>query len=303
MSQDNHGEMIFGLHEGGINEVFGGKTFDLSLVHSEKQIVLDTSVMGVSRRAQSAVNVFAPLVTYGVTVKKSNGPETFYGDLMHVNARDSVRAPLFAVYRQRKFDSNAKEYFVLSLGLSGEVFKEDIRPSAQFTPANSIQRTVYLNEALVNAAYRNYRDKVDLTAAHQIEVLDKMLVGALTTPFTFMRDGKKKLGYVGAAHIAAVYFVAIPIELDISYHDDNYNLMGWFTQKELQNVVAAQEGLAKAGLSYVPDTFSFADPVLHRRAAPLVGTPIEPWSVKLIMDESGEFEHIANFVTPPDDIC
>lgn len=300
MNKDKQGEMIFGLHEGGINEVFGKTIFDLSLVASMHIQSLDASVMGVSRRAQAAVDTFAPLVTYGVTVKKSNGPETFYGDLMHVNARDSVRAPLFAVYRQRKFDSNAKEHFVLSLGLSGDVFKEDIRSSQQFNPSHDIERMVFLNEALVNGSYRNYRDKVDLSAAFQIETLDSILTCSLTTPFTFLRDGKKKPGYTGAAHIAAVYFVGVSMEHEISYHDDNLNLVGWFTQKELQHVVAAQEGIASAGLSSVPETFSFADPVLQRRVGPLVATPIEPWSVKLIMDSTGEFEHIANFVSPPD---
>lgn len=302
MNEDKQYEMIFGLHEDTIPDALNNKVFDLRLLPSRNTQILDAGMMGVSRRNQKVVEKFAPLVPYGVTVKKFNGSETGYADLMDVrNTHEHAVQPLIAVYRQRKFDNYAREYFVLSIGLSGEVFKEDIRPSAQFNPTHTSERMVFINDSLVNAAYRDYSAKVEVIAPFQEETLDRILTNALTTPFTFLRDGKTKPGYLGAPHIAGVYFVPVPIEYDISFHDSNCSMMGWFTQKELKDVIAAREGLDAAGYhDRVPDTARFQDAAMQNRLGPLVHTHFEPWSASLIMDGSGEFAHIVNFVTPPD---
>lgn len=302
MNKDKQGEMIFGLHEDGIADAFGRKTFDLKLLSPRNAENLDTCVMGVSRRMGPKIEAFAPLVTYGVSVKKSNGPENVYANLMHVTEDGRSKAPLIAVYRQRKFDNYAREYFVLSIGVSGEVLKNDVRAATHFNPPNPIENSVYLNEALVNAAYRNYSDKVEVTAPFALGALHNILTNALTTPFTFIRDGKKKPGYTGGAHIGGVYFVAFPLEIELSYADDNMTHVGWFTQKDLQLVVAARDGMDSAGINHVPDTFRFQDPATHQRLGQLVHTHFEPWSARLIMDGSEEFMHVANFVTPPDNI-
>lgn len=285
-------EMIFGLHEDGIVDTFGGKTFDLSIIHSNEVRTLDGCLMGVSRRNVSAVDGFAPLVTYGVSVKKMFDVHDHYSGLMDIRGSGhTMTDPRIAVYKQRKVDNNLKEYFVLSIGLSGDVFKGDLVSNVVTSLKLCNENVIDLTTVLQNAAYRNYNDKVDAYMVNQ-EMFDNCVLAGLCTPFTFLRDGKKKPGYSGTAHIGAVYVIPTALENDLSLKDFDHTPMGWFTLEELRTVVAAQDGMASVGQPITPETFGFANPGYQERLGQLVLTNFEPWSERLIMDSTGEFENL-----------
>jgi hypothetical protein len=284
-------EMIFGLHEDGIVDTFGGKTFDLTGTYTSEARTLDACLMGVSRRNASAVEGFVPLVTYGITVKKVPEQHNHYASLMDIRGQSNLHEPRIAVYKQRKVDNNLKEYFVLSIGVSGEVFKGDLISNLVTRLGLINQNVIDLTTVLQNASYRNYTDKINNMVVDPEHFNNSILVG-LSTPFTFIRDGVKKPGYFGPAHIGAVYVLPISLENEVSYNDTNCVHMGWFTLEELRTVVAAQEGMAAVGQPITPETFGFANPGYQQRLGQLVLVNFEPWSERLIMDSTDEFENL-----------
>lgn len=277
---DKQKEMVFGVHEEAIKDAFRAETFGLSPLHSDSIQIMDAGIFGVVREWVPKLGNVAPLVTYGVTVKQVPSSD-FFGRL------DEVReyAPVVAVYKQRKTDKDGKEYHVLSIGISGEVLQSDVTGYIELDSLNGMRRAsnvICLQDTLSRAAMRHYANMTESTE----------LIQRQDYPFQFLRDGKRKPGYEGAAHIAAVYTVTLDLTDEVFFPQDGYEMMGWFTLSDLMSLAHTQTVLTE--LAEDGDDIHFVgctDPRVEGKLGHLWRIPLEPWSHKLAVDESGYFEH------------
>lgn len=277
---DKQKEMVFGVHEEAIKDAFRAETFGLSPLHSDSIQIMDAGIFGVAREWVPKLGNIAPLVTYGVTVKQVPSSD-FFGRL------DEVReyAPVVAVYKQRKIDKGGKEYHVLSVGISGEVLQSDVTGYIELDSLNGMRRAsnvICLQDTLSRAAMRHYANMTDTSE----------LIQRQDYPFQFLRDGKRKPGYEGAAHIAAVYTVTLDLTDEVFFPQDGYEMMGWLTLEDLQILAGTQMALAdlKEGgqdIHFVGN----ANKGIESRLGHLWRIPLEPWSFELAVDQSGYFEH------------
>jgi len=279
-SSDKDKELVYGLFDEVIKEVFVTETFDLSPLCSDKIELMDAALCGVARGWLPEFKTIAPLVTYGVTVKQVPSSNLFggFGD-----ERDYV--PVVAVYKQRKTDKEGKEYHVLSIGLSGDVLAGDITGYLELDSKHGIKRTsnvICLQDTLSRAAQRHYTNATETMMLMQREGVN----------FQFLRDGKRKPGYEGSAHVAAVYTVTLDPTDEVIFSQDGYEMMGWLTLEDLQILVHTQ--MAIADLKENGQDIHFAGNVnkgIESRLGHLWRIPLEPWSYELAIDQSGYFEH------------
>jgi hypothetical protein len=306
--EERKDEMVFGLFVDGLVEVFSEETFDLSLVSIDKIGILDCSVVGVARRHLSKLPMVAPLVTYGVTVRGS-AISSKQLDILDVRADGQPGCfdePTVALYKQRKTDKDGKEYYVLSVGVSGEVYKRDICGYLQMGCGMGLQRethTVSLGDSLRQAIMRHYPTKVELTSLTYVldgtglnsaEYTLAAASNGADFQCTFLRDGLKKPGYEGGAHVAAVYFTSVAPDTNLLFNDPDYEMLGWFRVQDLQSLAVVQE--TKDILAEEPDRkpvqYLFNPASVQERIGHLVDIPMEPWTQRLCMDISHEFDYM-----------
>lgn len=290
-------QMIYGFNEDGIKLAFGDDTFDLSFAKVDYWQELDRSFCGVARRYLPKIKRVAPIATYGVTVRgipENNRPGAFE-DTMDLRAHSPSLQNSVALYKQRKVDAQGLEYFVLSIGVSGEVYSQDLQGDLQI---------VHANATLNRAAYRNYAKMVEIDSGLYVTngqamndgwpLQDYAMQNSQSMPFMYLRDGKKKPGYEGAAYIGAVYVVATPVDTIISFTDDDYEFVDWFTLSEIQMLAYTQKALVDIRKENPNIAYLHADPKVEIRMGKLWEIPLEPWSLSLCIDDTCEFEHMVN---------
>ena len=278
--QERREQMVYCFAEDAIKEVFGGDTFNYAVPYVNWR-TLDASLCGVARQYLPKFKTTAPIVTYGLTVKgvPDNNLPSLARDSWDFRTNSPELQDAVALYKQRKVDAQGLEYFVLSIGISGEVYSKDLMGDLNIVDAAS---TIH------RAAYRNYCSMVDISSgiyitqgtSHQnSDLLDHSLMLAADSPPGYLRDGKKKPGYEGAAHIAAIYIVPVPVDTAISFNDPDYEFVDWFTTEELMNLAFTQRALKTLDSDVI-----FAGMVnqkLNERLKNLWHIPMEPWTHEL----------------------
>lgn len=285
-------ELIFGLHEDGIKESFKAETFDLVLPAFDSFDKLDRSVCGVSRHYLGAFKNIAPIITYGITIKGlPSEPLGMYVDSSDLRLHPD-RQNKIALYKQRKVNAEGQEYFILSIGLSGEVITRDIVGE---------DLIVDLNKTLNVSIYHNYTDMVNISSGlfisnggiSDLDLAQDALQTSYTFPYFWLRDGKKKPGYEGAAHIAAIYFITTPVDTVMSFKDEDYEFVDWFSLYELQILASTQIALEDIRCDSPEIVYAgCADQKLQDRLGKLWEIPLEPWSLNLCLDGNGELAHM-----------
>lgn len=241
--------MIYGVDERTITEVFQNPTFSLTALNDEQIKLLERSMCGVTRSYLPKFNFVAPLVPYTLTVKR--------GADGHLK---------IAVYKQRKVNNEGKEYFVQSVGISAEVPFTDIVSYIDAEDRHLLKQLsiIDLVGSIRVATFRQYNQLVDLTSNTCYEKYDNPVITPVVTRraevIGFLRDGKKKPGYEGCAHIAAVNLVTVPTDTYFRFTRPEYEFMGWI-DVEFFEVIAN-----KQNAGYVD---------------PLLDGPLEPWSLSL----------------------
>lgn len=281
-------EMVFGIHEEGIKNAFRAEIFDLSPLHMDSVQILDASVCGVIREYLPKFANVAPLVPYGVTVKQVQPVDLF--NTPGFNPEEFV--PAVALYKQRKVDKDGKEYHVISIGISGDVLQSDITGYLELDPGlgTKIQSNmVCLQDSLRNAAVQSYSRIAEVCpyAAPSDHWSD------FKGHFEYLRDGKRKPGYEGAAHLAAVYVVPVVPDAFLTFYHADYEMLGWFTQDDLINIASTQLAMAEvleedANVHWA----GFANPRMQERLGHIAMIPMEPWSQSLAMDPNGNFNNM-----------
>lgn len=241
--------MIYGVDERTITKVFQNPTFSLTTLSNECFKELERSMCGVTRSYLPEFNFVAPLVPYTLTIKRGTD-----GYLK------------IAVYKQRKVDNEGKEYFIQSVGISAEVEFTDIVSYIDAEDRHLLKQLsiIDLLGSIKVSTFRQYNQLVDLTSNSCYEKYDNPVI----TPWAarraevigFLRDGKKKPGYKGCAHIAAVNLVTAPTDTNFRFTRPGYEFMGWI-DVEFFEVIAN-----KQNAGYVD---------------PLLDGPLEPWSLSL----------------------
>lgn len=284
---DKQKEMVFGIHEESITEIFGGPTFDLSPLLASKEELMDASLCGVSREWLPKFGTIAPLVTYGVTVKQVLRP-----DMFGMSSDQQEYVPAVAVYKQRKLDKEGNQYHVLSFGVSGDVLQGDMRSYMEMHPTLEIKcysNLMSTRDSLHVAALRHYESHVEICPVGVIYTQDE-LHRSFSGRFEFLRDGKRKPGYEGAAHIAAVYIIPVAPEMFVDFRHPDYEMIGWFTQEDLLNIATTQQAMEEYRLEDPEAHWAgYADQRTQDRLGKVAMITMEPWSRMLAMDMSGDF--------------
>lgn len=285
---DKSKELVYGVREEAIKEVFGADTFGLSPVGSDRYEILSGSTCGVARGYLPKFANVAPLVTYGVTVKQLPARNAFGSDLF---CKEEL-VPALAVYKQRKTDKDGKDYYVLSFGVSGEVLLCDVRGYSEVDPIlkeSYHTNMICLQTSLSVAALRHYNRLVEI--CHYGAPFDDVAFHKnFSAHFEFLRDGKRKPDYDGAAHLAAVYVVPVAPDAFTGFHNPDYEMMGWLTQEDLRNVAMAQQAMENTRSDDPSVRWGgFADEQMQNRLEIIATFTMEPWSRMLAIDENGDF--------------
>jgi len=289
---DRDSELVFGLFEECVVDMFGAPTFGMHYGGGLHHQLLDVGMCGVARGYLDKFTTIAPLVTYGITVKQMPPLDRQGRYQLDADERDYV--PSVAVYKQTKTDNEGKTYEVLSIGISGDVLQNDIcgYPVQVDEYYRKQSGQIWGTETLMHAAKRQYQAKVETTLM-AIDYDNESFHKNFTPPIHFLRDGKRKPGYNGAPHVAAIYAVPVPVTTVMEFLDDKYSMMGWVSLSDLQNLGYLQRARAEV-LEEDPKLtsieYGFALEPLQKRVGHLINIPLEPWSAALVTDDHDELE-------------
>lgn len=296
---DKDSELVFGLFEECVVDMFGAPTFGMCYGGGMRHQLLDVGMCGVARGYLDKFTTIAPLVTYGITVKQM--PPLDLGGRYQLDADERAYVPSVAVYKQTKTDNEGKTYEVLSIGISGDVLQGDITgyPAQVDGYYRKQSNNIWASATLGNAAKRQYQAKVE-TSLMAIDYDNEVFHKNFQEPLHFLRDGKRKPGYNGAPHIAAIYAVPVPVTALMDFLDDKYSMMGWVSLNDLQNLGYMQQARAEM-LEEDPNhskiEYGFAKADLQERIGHLINIPLEPWSLALVTDDHDELERYLRGVT------
>lgn len=238
--------------------------FDLIKFGDINTRVASMALCGVNSNYLSLMTFAAPLVPYGIVVRRIPG-----------RSLDGCGLE-FALYKQTK-----NERAVLSIGLSGSVLVDDFEGVSKFvegpragTLGGGPLSYPDFPEVIANAGHRVINDELKYYLASG--PLHHGVLG-------FMRDGVKKPGYLGAAHICLPYLVEVRYDVVPKYFDKNKEFIGWFKYSQLSSIVNMQMAVSDDP-QLAENDLRFADLDLDAKIKGNVLVAIEPWSVKLISD-------------------
>lgn len=241
--------------------------FDLIRFGDANTRVASQTLCGVNTNYLGLMNFAAPLVPYGIVTRRIPG-----------RSLDDSNVEI-ALYKQQK-----KDRTVLSVGLSGSVLNEDLLGVSKFTiPAGPALGCGPMT-------YSDFPEIID-NAGHRI-INDELKYYLASGPFHhgvlgFMRDGVKKPGYVGAAHICLPYLVEVRYDVVPKYFDKDKEFVGWFKPRHLMSIAQLQD-VAESDPEFIQHFVGFADREFSARIGENALTPMEPWTAKLVKDYTFE---------------
>lgn len=238
--------------------------FDLYRIGDINTNVASRGLCGVVKDYLSKFNFAAPLVPYAIVVRRIPG-----------RSFDDANFEV-ALYKQTKGDRQ-----VLSIGLSGSVYPVDLEGATRV-----VQQPTPGAIGGGPLTYYNFMDVID-NAGHRI-VNDTMKYYLASGPFYhgllgFMRDGVKKPGYEGAAHVCLPYLVEVRYDVVPKYFDSNLEFIGWFKPVQLMSIANLQQALA-VDPSLDEHSIHFADLDLDEKIKGNAKVTMEPWTAKLSND-------------------
>jgi len=237
--------------------------FDLVKFGDINTRVASMSLCGVNTNYLSVMEFAAPLVPYGLVLRRIPG-----------RSFDGCNFEL-ALYKQTK-----KDRAVLSIGLSGSVLIDDLDGVNKFVtpPGPGIGGGPL--------SYHEFPEIID-NAGHRI-INDELKYYLASGPLHhgvlgFMRDGVKKPSYVGAAHICLPYLVEVRYDVVPKYFDKDKEFIGWFKYSQLSSIVNMQMAIS-SDPRLAENELRFGDLDLDVKIKGNTLFTMEPWSAKLIND-------------------